>query len=478
MGVSTQSNIKVLVVDLDLTLARTDTLVESMWLMFVANPFRFVKTMLKLRHGRAHFKNSVAQSMSFDAAELPFNTEVIDHIKAWKNRGGRVILVTASHQTIADEVGRHLNLFDRVKGSSKSMNLKGRKKAKFLCEEFGSGQFAYIGDSKADLPVWEVAHSVIAVNPSASLKLQLKNRFDNVTYLLSGESKFREFLRLLRPSQWVKNVLVLAPLAAAQSRDLTALINNALAFIIFCMVASAVYIINDAFDLQNDRNHPIKKQRPLAKGSVQISEGLALSAALLVLGLTLSFWIDIQLFWLMNLYLILNILYSAAFKKLRFVDILFLTIFYLARIVAGSITGNIDLTFVFVAFSGFLFVALGSLKRLGEIKFFSGLKNTQVSGRGYRPADEVYVKLIVVISSIISIAHLAWYINSENVLKTFKTPGFLWGIVLILSGWIIRLFVLTNRGKSQDPLSFCLQDKSSFIVAFLCIALILSATVI
>ena len=467
-----------LAVDLDLTLARTDTLVESMWLMFVANPFRFVKTMLKLRHGRAHFKNSVAQSMSFDAAKLPFNTEVIDHIKAWKNSGGRVILVTASHQTIADEVGRHLNLFDRVKGSSKSMNLKGRKKAKFLCEEFGSGQFAYIGDSKADLPVWEVAHSVIAVNPSAGLKLQLKNRFDKVTYLLSGESKFREFLRLLRPSQWVKNALVLAPLAAAQSRDLTALINNALAFIIFCMVASAVYIINDAFDLQNDRNHPIKKQRPLAKGSVQISEGLALSAALLVLGLTLSFWIDIQLFWLMSLYLILNILYSAEFKKLRFVDILFLTLFYLARILAGSITGNIDLSFVFVTFSGFLFVALASLKRLGELMLFSSTQNERVPGRGYRPADAVYIQRIVWTSSFISIAHLAWYINSESVLNTYKAPEFLWGIVLILTGWIVRLIVLTKRGKSQDPLKFSLQDKGSLIVAFFCVALILSATLI
>lgn len=478
MAVSAQSDNNMLVVDLDLTLARTDTLVESLWLMFVSNPFRFVKTMLKLRHGRAHFKDNVAKSMPCDAAKLPFNTQVIDHIKSWKNNGGKVVLVTASHQIIADEVGRHLNLFDRVKGSNKSRNLKGREKAKFLCEEFGFGQFAYIGDSKADLPIWEMAHSVVAVDPSTSLKIQLENRFDNVKYLLSGESKHLEILRLLRPTQWVKNVLIFAPFAAAQSKDLTALLLNAFAFVIFCMVASAVYIMNDAFDIQNDRNHPIKKQRPLARGSVQLSEGLALSAAILALSLTLSIWVDIQLFWLMSSYLILNVLYSAAFKKLRFIDILFLTLFYLARIVAGSITGNVDLTFVFVAFSGFLFVTLGSLKRLGEIKLFSGLKNTQVSGRGYRPADAVYVQLIVVISSIISIAHLAWYINSENVLKTFKTPGFLWGIVLILSGWIIRLFVHTNRGKSQDPLSFCLQDKSSFIVAFLCVALILSATLI
>jgi phosphoserine phosphatase len=199
-----QSGKKVLAVDLDLSLARTDTLVEGIWSLFLSNPFQFVKIMLSLRRGRAYFKNLVAESVSFDAAKLPFNKEVLHQIKAWKRDGGRVVLVTASHQLIADEVGRHLNLFDRVQGSTEAVNLKGQQKAKFLCEEFGLGEFAYIGDSKADLPVWEVACSVIAVNPSFGLKLQLDNKFDNVKYLLSSESKRLEVLRLLRPAQWVK----------------------------------------------------------------------------------------------------------------------------------------------------------------------------------------------------------------------------------------------------------------------------------
>ena len=473
-----QSGKKVLAVDLDLSLARTDTLVEGIWSLFLSNPFQFVKIMLSLRRGRAYFKNLVAESVSFDAAKLPFNKEVLHQIKAWKRDGGRVVLVTASHQLIADEVGRHLNLFDRVQGSTEAVNLKGQQKAKFLCEEFGLGEFAYIGDSKADLPVWEVACSVIAVNPSFGLKLQLDNKFDNVKYLLSSESKRLEVLRLLRPAQWVKNILVFAPILAAQSRDLGAWLNNAFAFITFCIVASAIYIMNDAFDLQNDRNHPIKKQRPLAKGSVQLSEGLTLSAVLLTLGLTLCIWIDTQLFWLMSLYIILNIIYSAAFKKIRFVDILFLTVFYLARILAGSISGNIDLTFIFVAFSGFLFLALGSLKRLGELVLFYNAKMERVPGRGFRPKDTAYVQLIAAVSSVVSITFLASYINSERVLQTYKTPDFLWGIVLILTGWMLRLIVLTTTGKSKDPLSFFLKDRSSIVAIFLCVILILSATFI
>ena len=473
-----QSVKKVLAVDLDFSLARTDALIESMWSMFVSHPFRFLKTILNLRRGKAFFKNRVAESTSFDAAKLPFNTEVIKQIKSWKNSGGKVVLVTASHQTIADQVGKHLDLFDQVKGSNESTNLKGPEKAKFLCEEFGSGQFAYIGDSRADLSVWEEACSVIAVNPSIGLKFQLENRFNDVKYLLSSESKLIEFLRLMRPTQWVKNTLVFAPIVAAQSRDLSSLLNNAFAFIIFCLVASAVYILNDAFDLQNDRNHPIKKQRPLASGSVQISEGLALSAVLFILGLTLSLWIDMQLFWLMSLYVILNVLYSATFKKVRFVDVFFLALFFMSRILAGSITGNVDLTFVFLAFSGCLFLTLGSIKRLGELILFSNAKMDRIPGRGYRSKDTAYLQLIAAASSIVSIACLASYINSESVLEIYKTPDFLWGIVLILTGWIIRLIVLTMKGKSHDPLKFSLQDKGSILALFFCVALILNATLI
>ena len=295
-------------------------------------------------------------------------------------------------------------------------------------------------------------------------------------YLLSSESKHREIIRLFRPTQWVKNILIFAPILAAQSRDLNALLNNVFAFLIFCMIASAVYIINDTFDIQNDRNHPVKKQRPLACGSIHLSEGLALSGILLILGLTLSIWVDIQLFWLMSLYLILNVLYSAALKKVRFVDLLFLTLFYLARILAGSITGNIDLTYVFLAFSGFLFVALGSLKRLGELALLSNAKTERVPGRGYKPTDAISILLIAAISSILSIAHLINYVSSVGVSKAYKNPGFLWGIVIILTGWIIRLIVLTNQGKSQDPLMFVIEDKGSVVVAFFCFALMLSAT--
>ncbi|MBT6162644.1 MAG: UbiA family prenyltransferase [Crocinitomicaceae bacterium] len=476
MGLEEETDVKVLAVDLDLSLTKTDVLIEILWAMLSSSPFRFVAMMFNLRFGKAYFKSCVAKSVFFDASKLPFNAQVINYIKDWKKGGGKVVLVTASNQIIADEVGRHLNLFDNVYGSNELVNLKGQQKARFLCEKFGAGKFAYIGDSKADLSVWEEACSVIAVNPSFGLKLQLENRFDSVKYLLSDESKHREIIRLFRPTQWVKNILIFAPILAAQSRDLSALLNNVFAFLIFCMIASAVYIINDTFDIQNDRNHPVKKQRPLACGSIHLSEGLALSGILLILGLTLSIWVDIQLFWLMSLYLILNVLYSAALKKVRFVDLLFLTLFYLARILAGSITGNIDLTYVFLAFSGFLFVALGSLKRLGELALLSNAKTERVPGRGYRPKDAISILLIAAISSILSIAHLINYVSSVGVSKAYKNPGFLWGIVIILTGWIIRLIVLTNQGKSQDPLMFVIEDKGSVIVAFFCFALMLSAT--
>jgi phosphoserine phosphatase len=117
---------------------------------------------LHLMRGRAALKQMLAERARVSVAHLPWDEQVIAFVKQWRERGGRVALVTASDQQLADAMAAHLGLFDEVFGSDGARNLKGANKAAFLAERYGKGNYAYIGDAKADLKVWHgAAHAVV-----------------------------------------------------------------------------------------------------------------------------------------------------------------------------------------------------------------------------------------------------------------------------------------------------------------------------
>ena len=269
-----------LVVDLDGTLIRTDTLYECFWLALSQNWRAMLVAVGGLMAGRAVLKARLAAIADLNVEYLPYNAEVIAYIGAWREAGGKVILVTAADQAIADKIAAHTGLFDEAIGSNGATNLKGEEKARFLQDRFADAGYAYMGDSSADIPVWQGAKKAIAVNAKPSVTAQVKAMADSE--ILAGQPAQSAYLKALRPHQWLKNILVFLPVIAAQDYSALTLLGAILAFAAFSMVSSAGYVFNDLMDLRADRAHPRKSARPFASGRVPIGGGTAMVPLLLL----------------------------------------------------------------------------------------------------------------------------------------------------------------------------------------------------
>lgn len=159
----------VLAVDLDGTLVRTDLLRRSAMLLVKKRPWSLLYFGIWLMRGRAHLKHQIAQRVDLDIAALPYRQDVVAFLAEQRQRGRRLILATASNQKYADQIAAHLGVFSGVIASDHSHNCKGVAKANALIAICPDGVFDYLGDSRADLPVWARARRALVVEPSRRL---------------------------------------------------------------------------------------------------------------------------------------------------------------------------------------------------------------------------------------------------------------------------------------------------------------------
>ncbi len=158
-----------LVVDLDGTLVRDDTLYVHAWQLLTKKPLDFLQLPFKLRSGKAAMKQFMSQTLDFDPSSLRYNESLCDWLKDQKTAGREIVLCTASSQQVAQIVADEVGVFDRVIGSKEHTNLAGENKAKLLVKEYAEKGFDYCGNSSADLAVWQVSHNAIVVNAKKGL---------------------------------------------------------------------------------------------------------------------------------------------------------------------------------------------------------------------------------------------------------------------------------------------------------------------
>ena len=466
---------KILVVDLDDTLIFSDMLHETFWAAF-SNDYRIpIKSVTWLIRGKEKLKNKLGISAEINVENLPYNNDVINYIKKHRKQGGYTALVSASNQAVAEKIAKFLNLFDEVKGSSENLNLKGHAKAKFLITRFGVKNYDYMGDSLNDLPIWKNANKAITVNANSSTIKECEKINSNYHHLKSELSQniFFNYLKVIRTYQWIKNILVFVPMFAAHQLTKDNFIDSSLAFIAFCLIASSVYVINDLFDLNADRAHPIKKLRPFAIGTIPIKNGLIIFLLLFVPGIVISFIIEFYFFLLVLIYFTLSFLYSIVFKKKVILDICILGILYTFRIVGGGFTTEIQLSFWLLAFSIFLFLSLAAIKRQSELVDLKNRKRINIIGRGYLTNDLPIISTIAISSGFISVLLAGLYINSPDVLALYSKPWTLGVASIILLFWIMNIVFASSRGLvNDDPIIYAIKDNTSR-VCFIAIILLL-----
>lgn len=458
-----------LCVDLDGTLVKSDLLFESFLLLIKRNPFYLFACLYWLLKGKAHLKNQIAKRVNINPALLPYTESLLAFLKAEKSKGRRLALVTASDKTIATQIATHLNIFSEVIASDGSLNLKGKNKQAFLNETFGEKQYDYAGNDPCDIHIWKSARNAIIVNAKTSLVHLAQKIFSVEAIFSERKNTLKTFLKLIRVHQYVKNFLVFVPLFVGHLYlNGKAIYSGSLAFGVFCLLASSVYLLNDLLDLSADRQHKTKSQRALAAGNISIHVALTTALFFLAGGLSLALLLPPAFFIWIAVYYALTLLYSFYLKRKMLVDVFALAILYTVRIIAGIAAVNSDYSPWLITFSVFLFLSLAFVKRFSELENLRQDNKTETTGRGYLVSDLLQLQLFGTISGYLSVLVLALYIYSDQVSKLYRYSEFLWLICLILLYWISRIWMLAARNLlHEDPVIFALKDKISWVLILL-----------
>lgn len=470
---------KVLVVDLDGTLIHTDMLHESAVRLLRDRPLAVLGIPALLARGKAALKRHLAAYTRFNPATLPYNETLLAWLRDQRAEGRRLVLCTASDQSIAEAIARHLGIFDEVIASDGARNVSGEQKANVLVERFGRSGFDYAGNSRQDLPVWACAHRAIVVNAPRALVSQVEEAYTVVKAFPSPRRGVRVWANVLRVHQWLKNLLLFVPLLAAHEFDnAEAWISLLLAFFAFSICASSVYVANDLLDLESDRRHPRKKRRPFAAGQVPVWAGALLAPLLLAFSLGLAIRVNAPFFAWLVVYFALTCAYSLTLKRLMLVDCLTLALLHTLRIVAGGAASDNTPSFWLLAFSIFLFLSLAFVKRYTEMDVQQHNGQAKIHGRGYHTADAPLIRAMGIVSGYLSALVLALYLNSEAVVKLYRAPGLIWGCVPVMLFWISWIWMRAHRGEMHDdPVVFAVKDRVSLAAGVLFGAILLAGII-
>lgn len=457
-----------LVVDLDGTLTPADVSLEAFVCYARRGVLHFLRLCLWLLTGRAVAKAMVARHAALDPEFLPLRPEVVALIQAARVEGRPVILASASHSRNIGRVSRHCGLFDRIIATRRRDNLKGAAKLRAIRAAIGEGPFDYVGDSRADRALWKEARRAFSVGhlPRGVERLCAAPR-----------PAWRALLRAMRPHQWAKNALVFVPLlTAGLVADPGAAARAGLMAVLFSLLASGVYLLNDLLDIEADRQHATKKTRPLASGELSIPLALLASAALMLVPFAIGWAV---LGWrpaaVLGVYLVLTTAYSFRLKAVMSLDVVTLASLYTLRIAAGAVAIGVPLSFWLLTFSIFLFLSLAYLKRYTELA--AAIRpGVLLKGRGYTSFDLDIVAMSGVSAGMVSILVLALFIHDVAGEGRYAAPELLWPVCLILLYWINRTWLMARRGEVEgDPVAFAIKDRRSLALGGLMAGLLVAA---
>jgi 4-hydroxybenzoate polyprenyltransferase/phosphoserine phosphatase len=452
-----------LCVDLDGTLLRTDLLIESWFELLHSSALRALLAPYWLMHGKARLKHEIAQRTELDVRTLPYDGAFLEYLRDQFREGRRLVLTTASHEKYAAEVASHLGIFDEVIASTRETNLSGTVKARLLVQRFGDRGFDYAGNSRADLQVFPHARQAILVNPGYRVERMARKQGDIKRTFPASSSGPGVYLRALRPHQWVKNLLVFVPLAAAHKLGNPELLTkSALAFIAFGLCASSVYILNDLLDLPADRAHSRKRHRPFASGAASVKVGVVLIPSLLAAAVGIAAMLPAAFLPMIAAYYVSTLAYSLWLKGKLMIDVLVLAGLYTLRILAGAAAVAIAPSFWLMAFSMFLFLSLAMVKRYSELLDLRDAGVTTVKGRGYEVTDLATLQSLGAAAGYCAVLVLALYINSNDVRTNYPHPNRIWLLCPLLLYWISRMWQRAGRAQMHDdPIVFSLRDRIS-----------------
>ncbi len=266
-----------------------------------------------------------------------------------------------------------------------------------------------------------------------------------------------------RPSQWVKNLFVLAPLVFAQRLDQPRDILIVLAtFILFCLLASGIYLINDAVDAPRDRSHPLKRNRPVAAGRIGRIPAVAAGLAGVIAALVLAYLIAPAASLVLGIYAAQNLLYSALLKSIVLIDVVIIAVGFVLRAVSGAVAINVPFSVWLLVCTFFVALLMGTAKRISELEFVGGATGET------RPAlarvdPQVLNSLLAAAAAATLVSYALYTVAAETVAKVggkalvLTTPFVVYGVIRYLQ----RVY---DDANAENPTAILLNDRGIQVV--------------
>jgi 4-hydroxybenzoate polyprenyltransferase len=298
------------------------------------------------------------------------------------------------------------------------------------------------------------------------------------TSMARGQARgaLASWLTAMRLHQWAKHALVFVPLLlSGQAASLHAWALAAAGFLALGLMVSGTYLFNDLMDLDSDRQHWSKKNRPLAKGDLSVGSVMLAAPILIAAGISLAWATSGPAATLYLLtYLVATVAYSLGIKRVAFADVLLIAGLFTLRLLFGAILVQAPLKPWLFVFSAFLFTSLALTKRVSELQRLAHRGQVQAPGRAYRAADAMLLQNISVASGVASVLVMVLFlINEASVQPFYRLPDALFAAPAMLTLWLGRVWLLTSRGEmNDDPVLFALTDRTSLVLgAGLCLSL-------
>ena len=280
----------------------------------------------------------------------------------------------------------------------------------------------------------------------------------------------RELARSLRLHQCVKNLIVFVPIVlGGRLTDISEVISTLVAFVALSCIASGTYLINDIWDIAEDRQHWSKRYRPIAAGRLAAATALGAGLGSICAGVALGFLVSWMTGSMLLLYLGITLAYTFHLKTVAFVDGLVLATLFTVRLGIGAVAANVPPSPWLFVFSMFLFASLSYAKRHTELVKAMARKDTGLNGRGYRTVDAPMMLTVGLSSGIGAVMIMVLYIVEEAFRNSFYgSTGWLWGFPPLVFLFVVRVWLLSARGEmSDDPVAFAIKDPTSLVLSAL-----------
>ncbi len=277
---------------------------------------------------------------------------------------------------------------------------------------------------------------------------------------------FLEIVKSLRIQQWIKNLFVFAPLIFSQNVfNIPLLVKTILAFVLFCILSGAAYILNDIQDLEEDKLHPVKSKRPLASGRLKKNHALVACVFLVLLGLAGAYLLNMHFFIALLAYLILQIAYSGWLKHVVIIDVFLIATGYLIRVIAGGLAIEIQLSHWLFICTVLIALFLALSKRRHELVLLD--KKAEI----HRPILKEYTlplldQMIAVVTASTVISYCLYTVSSETVAK-FGTINLLLTVPFVLYGIFRYLYLVHQKDEGGSPEALIIKDKPLLVDLFL-----------